>query len=317
MTSKDIFTALAKYNSARDENYLTESFIFVINSVLVNTQGIDRQIACEFLTKLCAKNNEFEFNEADNIVISTQEVTDEGTPDIKVFTPDKLIYIEVKHDSPLGERQISRYKKALELSIAPIKKVVLLTRFPIDLKDEKEKPYKHIRWYEIYNWLSVLRTKVKDSSNRYLIDSFNCFLEGKQMSIQKVGWEYINGVPALVNLLNMIEVAIESAGIPLYRDYPRATALDWRGFYLNSNEIWCGIYYSDPMNIVLQLVDKKKFDVHQVPKPTYDVEEDKKSIWFSLGLEECHFFSLNNDDQLEVIMKFVKASYEEGNKMRL
>ena len=69
--------------------------------------------------------------------------------------------------------------------------------------------------YEIYNWLAVLKAKAKDPSNTYLIDSFNCFLEGKQMSIQKVGWEYINGVPALINMLNMIEVAIESAGIPL------------------------------------------------------------------------------------------------------
>ena len=317
MFNENIFSALAKYNSARDENYLTEAFVFVINSLLSHKQGIDRGVACEFLTKLCVKDDEFGFSEADNIIISTQDVTDEGTPDIKIFTPEKLIYLEVKHDSPLGEKQISRYKKALEHSVVPIKKVVLLTRFPIDFKDEGERPYKHVRWHEIYNCLSVLRTKVKDPSNTYLIDSFNCFLEGKQMSIQKVGWEYINGVPALLNLLNMIEVAIESAGIPLYRDYPRAAALNWRGFYLNSNEICCGIYYSDPMNIVLQLVDKKKFDVHKVPKPTFDVEEDKKSIWFSLNLEECHFFSLNKDEQLKVIMKFVKASYEEGNKMRL
>jgi hypothetical protein len=317
MDTKDIFTALAKYNSARDENYLTEAFVFVLNSLLSYNRELDRACACEFLTKLCARDNEFGFGQTDIILVSTQDVTDEGTPDIKVFTPDKFIYIEVKHDSPLGDRQISRYKKALEHSLAPIKKVVLLTRFPIDFKDGEEKPYKHVRWYEVYNWISMIRAQVKDPANVYLIDSFLCFLEEKQMSIQKVGWEYINGVPALLNLINMIEVAIESAGIPLYREYPRATALDWRGFYLKSNEIWCGIYYSDPLNICLQLVDKKKFDIHRVAKSTYDVEEDKKSIWFSLGLEDCHFFSLNKDEQLEVIMKFVKISYEEANKMRL
>jgi len=317
MDTKDIFTALARYNSARDENYLTEAFVFVINSLLSRKQGIDRGIACEFLTTFCAKDGEFGFSEADNIEISTQDVTPEGTPDIKVFTPNTFIYIEVKHDSPLGERQISRYKKALEHSVAPIKKVVLLTRFPVDFKDEEEKPYKHVRWYEVYNWLSVIRNNTRDPVNNYLIDSFNFFLEGKQMSIQKVGWEYIKGVPELLNLINMIEVAIESAGIPLYREYPRAPALESRGFYLNSNEIWCGIFYSDPLNVLLQVVEKKKFDIHRVPKRTYDVEEDKKSIWFSLGLEECHFFSLNKDEQLDVIMKFLKSSYEEANKMRL
>jgi len=34
MSGVNIFSALAKYNSASDENYLTESFVFVINTLL-------------------------------------------------------------------------------------------------------------------------------------------------------------------------------------------------------------------------------------------------------------------------------------------
>jgi len=131
-----------------------------------------------------------------------------------------------------------------------------------------------------------------------------------------VGWEYINGVAALINLLNMTEAAIERAGIKLYRGYPRSTALDSRGFYLNSNEIWCGVYYHDPLNVCLQIVDKTKFDRARLPSPTYDIEEDKDYITFSLGLEDCHFFSLNKDEQLETLTKFVKTSFEEAGKMR-
>lgn len=149
MDSKDIFTALAKYNSARDENYLTEAFVFVLNSILLRNNGIDRGIACELLNMLCVKDNQFSFNEVDSIIIETQEVTDEGTPDIKIFTPDKLIYIEVKHDSPLEKTQISRYKNVIEHSEATMRKVVLLTRFAVSIKNEEERPYKHVRWYDL------------------------------------------------------------------------------------------------------------------------------------------------------------------------
>ena len=102
---------------------------------------------------------------------------------------DKLIYVEVKHDSPLGHRQVSRYKKALESSIATIKHVVLLTRFAVDYEDQKEKPYKHIRWFEVHNWLDSAQKEVKDPICVYFIDEFKSFLEVKQMSMQKVGWE--------------------------------------------------------------------------------------------------------------------------------
>jgi hypothetical protein len=317
METIDIFSALAKYNSARDENYLTEAFVFLINSLLAGHGGIDRGVGCDLLTRLCSSGGDFGFVLDESIEVSTQDVTEQGTPDIRIVAPEKFIYVEVKHDSPVGERQISRYKKALEHSTASLKKVVLLTRFPVAFKDEEEKPYKHVHWYEVYNWLAELNNSAKDPVNRYLMSSFDRFLEEKRMSIQKVGWEYINGVPALLNLLNMIEVAIESAGIKLYRDYPRATALEWRGFYLNSNEILCGVYYSDPMTIVLQVVDKRKFDVHRVPKPTYGVREDRRSIWFSLGLEKYHFFSLDKDGQLKVVTDFVRASYAEAQAMRL
>ena len=144
MSGENIFSALAKYNSAIDENYLTESFVFVINALLQR----ERPIGLEILTQLCVKNNEFSFGIGEDISVSTQETTEQGRPDIKVSSPDKLIYIEVKHDSPLGSQQLARYGKALESSVADIKHVVLLTRFAIDFEKQKERPYKHIRWFQ-------------------------------------------------------------------------------------------------------------------------------------------------------------------------
>ncbi len=307
MSDINIFSALAKYNSATDENYLTESFIFLINSLLER----ERTIGLQILTQLCVKNNEFTFECDESISVSTQEVTEQGTPDIKVSSPDKLIYIEVKHDSPLGFKQLERYKKALDASPASIKHVVLLTRFAIDI-EEDEKSYKHIRWYEVYNWLA--NSNLEDSVSGYLIEQFMSFLEVKQMSIQKVGWEYINGVPALTNLINMIEVAIQGASLPIYAKSP---GWDFKGFYVESNKFWCGVNYSEPLVMVFKIEDKKHFNSKLGDKPSYPMTEDRYAIRFLLQFEDKHFFSLDKDKQLEEITKFVKTAYTEAQKMRI
>jgi len=310
MSGENIFSALAKYNSAIDENYLTESLVFVINALLQR----ERPIGIEILTQLCVKNNEFSFNIDEDISASTQETTQQGRPDIKVSSRDKLIYIEVKHDSPLGLQQLARYRKALESSAATIKHVVLLTRFAIDFEEQEERPYKHVRWFEVYNWLTSARTRAKDPVSIYLIESFKSFLEAKQMSIQKVGWEYINGVPALNNLVNMLEVAIQGASIPIYG---RSPGWDWKGFWLEEKEFISAIYYDNHLIITFELMDKKKYNKELLDKPSYELREGKERLWFRLDLEKCHFFSLDKDEQLEEITNFVKKAYSDAQQMRV
>ena len=78
------------------------------------------------------------------------------------------------------------------------------------------------------------------------------------MSIQKVSWEYIKGIPEMMNLMNMIEFSIQNAGITLYKSYPRAVALEWRSYYLETNNYMCGIYFSEPTNVVLEVNNKKE-----------------------------------------------------------
>ena len=313
MTSQNIFSALAKYNSATDENYLTEAFVFLVNSLLQR----DHTIGCELLNSLCVNNSDFTFDITEDISVSTQEVTEQGTPDIKISCPDKLIYIEVKHDSPLGYAQISRYKAALESSTATIKHVVLLTRFMIDYENEEERPYKHVRWFEVYNWLDSAQKEVQDPINSYLIDEFKSFLEVKQMSMQKVGWEYTNGIAALNNLINMIEVAIKNTQIQFYPVYPRSAGWEFKGFLLGDKEFWCGIHYDNPSVITFELQDKKRFDKSRIETPSYKLMEGKERLWFRLPLEESHFFSLNKDEQLEEITKFVKTAYTQAERMRI
>jgi hypothetical protein len=309
MLNENIFSALAKYNSAIDENYLTEAFVFVLNSLLLN----ERPIGIQILTQLCVNNNEFAFDPDEHISISTQETTEQGRPDIKVSSPNKLIYIEVKHDSVLGPQQLARYKKALEPSPAIIKRIVLLTRFEIDFEDKQEKAFdKHVHWFEVYNWLA--NAEAQEPVSAYLIESFKSFLEVKQMSIQKVEWEYIKGLPAFKNLINMMEVAIQGASLTIYKKSP---GREFTGFYIESQELWCGIYYDDPLVVVFEITDKKKFNTKLVDTPSYPVREGKANIRFRLQLEDKYFFSLDKDKQLEEITEFVKKAYSDAQRMRV
>ncbi len=310
MSGENIFSALAKYNSAIDENYLTESFVFVINSLLAR----ERPIGLEILTRLCVENNEFSFDANEGISVSTQETTEQGTPDIKVSSPDKLIYIEVKHDSPLGPQQLARYRKALESSTATIKHIALLTRFAIDFEEQEERPYKHIRWFEVYNWLTNARTKTKDPISGYLIESFKSFLEVKQMSLQKVEWEYIKGVPALNNLVTMLEVAIQGASVPIYS---KSAGWDYKGFWLDNKKYISVIYYDNHLLITFEIADKLKYNKALLKKPSYELREGRDRLWFRLPLEDIHFFSLDKDRQLEEITKFVRTAYTEAQQMRI
>ena len=310
MPSESIFSVLAKYNSATDENYLTESLVFVINALL----QLDRPIGLEILTQLCVKDNEFSFDIGEDISVSTQEVTEQGTPDIKVSSPNKLIYIEVKDYSPVDPDQLKRYKKSLESPSVNIKQLILLTRFPVDSSEHQGIPDKHVRWFEVYNWLTNARTKTKDPVSVYLIDSFKSFLEAKQMSLQKVEREYIKGVPALNNLVTMLEVAIQGASVPIYS---KSAGWDYKGFWLDNKKYISVIYYDNHLLITFEIADKLKYNKDLLKKPSYELREGRDRLWFRLPLEDKHFFSLDKDKQLEEITNFIRQCYTEAEDMRI
>jgi hypothetical protein len=310
MLSKDIFSSLSKYASVSEENYLTEAFVFLLNFLLIE----DKLVVLEILNHLCVPNNEFSFDENENIVISTQMITEEGVPDIVVASPDKLIYIEVKYDSPVGSNQLKRYKKDLGSQSAAIKQLILLTKFPVDFSEHEGIPDKLVRWFEAYNLLVVAKDRVEDPVSVYLIDAFKSFLEVKQMSIQKVGWEYINGMPAMNNLINMIDVAIQA--LPVSK-YWKSARWQHRGFYIEDNKLWCGIHYNNPLVVTFEMIRKEKFDLKAAKKTNYALKEGRERIWFRLPLEDLNFFSLDKDKQIEEITRFVKTAYTETQRMRI
>ena len=147
-----------------------------------------------------------------------------------------------------------------------------------------------------------------------MTDSFNSFLEVKQMSLQKVGWEYINGVPALNNLINMLEVAIKGASISIYGKSP---GWDYKGYWLEKKEFISVIYYNNPLIITFELMDKRQYNKELIKDPTYELREGKERLWFRFDLEKLHFFSLGKDEQLEELTRFMKTAYKEAKRMKI
>ena len=137
------------------------------------------------------------------------------------------------------------------------------------------------------------------------------------MSIEKVGWEYINGVTAFNNLINMIEAAVKNIGIPFYKKLPKAARWDSKGFWLENRKYYCGIYYNAPLTVIFKAFNKKDLNIDNVKSPSYPIKKAWASMWFMLQLEDTHFFSLDKDRQLEEITKFVKTAYKEAQQMRI
>ena len=90
----NVFTALAKYNSASDENYLTESFEFVINSIL----QCEHPIGVQILNQLCVNDSDFCFDIGEDISVSTQKTTEDRQTSLEKYhfflSPTQTKHIE-------------------------------------------------------------------------------------------------------------------------------------------------------------------------------------------------------------------------------
>ncbi|MCC7353468.1 MAG: PD-(D/E)XK nuclease family protein [Anaerolineae bacterium] len=290
MTTNNIFVTLSGHSS--EENYLTEAFVFLVALLLEH----DATIGLKVLNGLIGEQVDFRFDKAEGISISTQFRVDNAIPDIVIKQgPDALIYIEVKHDSPLGERQLWDYFERLKKAVVSHTRLVLLTRSLASVSVQETglqaDDYHHICWYHIHNWLSG--AKITDDVCRYFIHDFLSFLEGKNMNIPNVAPEYSAGILAFENLMRMLETAITEA-IPrnkLLSLSPRG-GWSWRGFNVNKGIYYCGIRYNKPLLIV--------FENNYGTNPTFKRD---------FNLEAEGFFSLTSNEQFERIIRFVKESY--------
>ena len=289
----NVFSSLSRYSSSTDENYLTESLVFLVMLLLerMPEEGL------ALVNLLSGASQMALFSDPRSVEISTQITVEQGRPDIEIRSgSDLLIYVEVKHDSGLGWDQLERYHAELLKSGIPTTRLVLLTRSRYSSPATTLPPseYYHLRWYEIYNHLSAMETC--DDVCEYFTRCFMDFLEEKKMSMKQVGWEYITGVPALLDLTDMMEAAI-AVVIP-DSGLKRTAGWSWRGFYLYE-EYFFGMRYALPVTVVFE-----------------DNRGNSPNFKQSLDLAAAHFFSLSKDEQFECIVAFLQGVAEQLEGVR-
>ena len=124
MTS-NVFSALSKYGSRQPENYLTESFVYLLDLISRRSPA-----DCVGLLELLLGINLGRGSLTPlTFECSTQVFHDDGVPDIEIQISDSTrALIEVKHDARFGKDQLEDYKRLLERSPHDQKALVLLTR---------------------------------------------------------------------------------------------------------------------------------------------------------------------------------------------
>jgi hypothetical protein len=76
------------------------------------------------------------------------------------------------------------------------------------------------------------------------------------------------------------------------------------------------ISFNDHLNIIFQFQDATEYDINTIQHHKYEIFPSKQKIFYKLPLETCHFFSLNKDEQLDLITTFIKTVYDEAKQMR-
>lgn len=111
--------------------------------------------------------------------------------------------------------------------------------------------------------------------------------------MEKVNWEYMEGVPAMIRLANMLHIAISEA-LPEMK-WKRTAGWSWMGYYVGgSPPLFIGFRYQNPLTIV--------FENNSGNNATFITD---------LSLSDVHFFSLSAGEQLECLIQFIKESQVE------
>jgi len=280
--NNNLFSVLERYQSS-PENYLTESLVFVLRTLLEK----ERKIGISLLNVIFSGLNGIQYGEENNIVIKTQDPMEEGQPDISISSDERFVYIEVKRDSPLGQNQISIYRSMLYKRKEKFRAIVLLARSQAQIED-KESPDRNIFWYQIHRWLMDEQQKILDPVCKFLIMAFIQYLEVTKMAIQRVSWEYEKGILAFNNLIQMMEVAIRDAKLKIYRV---SSGWDAKGYYVESTKFFCGIYFDNPLIICYEKYNGK-----------IKIETER------LNLGSSTFFCQNANEQTRIIRDFVATN---------
>jgi hypothetical protein len=300
---ENLFENLFRWAKRHDENFVTETFAFVLNYLL------DHELETGLgLVRWLSFGEEAEARVTQSRPqVTLQFRTDDGVPDIRITANDMVALVEVKKGSGLGTTQLERYRKILAVEKPQVKRLILLTLYPVEFQSNAERPDRHVTWHQVARWLKE-NAKIKDVVARFLIDQFTSFLERQRMAIQQVGKEYVSGMEAYARLAAMICQALDGAGIQIYKK-PRGGTRFWV-CYVGSKKCrpYCvKIRFDKPTLIRFEFV-KMKHDPAKLSEGEWQLWKRRRPCRL-LNLDDA-FFESEAQDQLMRLRHFFEESLQ-------
>lgn len=320
---KSIFSKLLRARINSDEDYLTVCFAELLK--LWNES--DSNSLREFIQCLTGNNIRIE---GKLIEITTQKMLENfGTPDIWIRFSDSLILMENKWLSPPNASQIARYYDFLKqrrekIQLLKTSLVFVSPRHYGKPWIQWKEPDNEITWIEISGMLkeSINKLSIKKlSALTFYKSEFIKFLEDHNMSEKPISWQYMEGVPALLNLLEMIwNVLSELKEDGKVTEISISHGQNWAGCYFFSpdgqNKFWFGQPFDGNYKRLLFTAEELKTWPH--PKDGFEQYEPwRKKHSKSFDFKDKFFFSRDKIGQKEILKEFIKNTLEiieAGNK---
>lgn len=310
-TENNLLLSLHKWASRHDENFLTETFVHLLRHLL----QYDPTAAVNILRQLTSGALNLTAEDACLVNITTQVTTSEGRPDIEVRMQKHLVYVEVKAESGADHNQLQRYRSALEKSGFDNTTLILLTRYAMDLVDGEIVADAVLRWYQIAEWLEheLGRETIRQHASVYVVEQFLGFLEGRNVTMEPVSWEFIRGVQSLRRLMEMLDEVLGSVKDSYELLSQFTSAWVWIGYLIGSKpeQYFIGIHYDRPHVLVFSTADIK---IDESVREGLGVDQMLYGTWIirelDLSSEEVHFFARPSASQLQCVKRFLVESLD-------
>ena len=105
----NLFARLHKWAVRQDENFLTESLAVVLEQLLI----LAPEVGTWLIRQLTGGFLDVAPGDAGSINLQTQVEAVQGRPDLEISAPRRLVWVEVKAESPLRTGQLEGYRVLL------------------------------------------------------------------------------------------------------------------------------------------------------------------------------------------------------------
>jgi hypothetical protein len=320
--SRSIFGRLNKWATRQSENFLTESLLALLDELRTH----DPELFGRLLSHLTGDFLQVAADQAREVLFISQSRHELGQPDIEIRFRNRRAVIEVKDESPLGERQLERYRVASQSQTELETVLIALTRHVLGEESvSAETADRAVRWIEIGEWLDdQLHTgRVRSPIAQYVARQFYQFLTEKGLAMQRVEDGLSAGIQPLKNLIEMLQESLRSLNI-------KATAPSMKlpyavGISLDCDRFHVGIRFEEPNLLQFRTyrfaVDPeraKSLDFGQV----YDSEFPNDTLgphrWrnvFDVSDANRGFFEASKFEQVRLIEQFLSDSLRNASQI--